>query len=56
MPPGRGRAYIPALMSKNSFGAQATLKVGPDSYTLYRLDAVYRTYPDAVGRPNDERR
>jgi aconitate hydratase len=38
-------------MSKNSFGSQATLKVGADSYTMYRLDAVYRTYPDAVKLP-----
>ena len=38
-------------MSKNSLGSQATLKVGADSYTMYRLDAVYRTYPDASKLP-----
>ena len=38
-------------MSKNSFGSQATLQVGADSYTMYRLDAVYRTYPDAAKLP-----
>ena len=38
-------------MSKNSFGSQATLQVGPDSYTIYRLDAVYRTHPDAAKLP-----
>ncbi len=38
-------------MSKNSFGSQATLKVGADSYAMYRLDAVYRTYPDAAKLP-----
>ncbi|MDB4937759.1 MAG: Aconitate hydratase [Labilithrix sp.] len=38
-------------MSKNSFGSQATLQVGADSYTMYRLDAVYRTYPDAQKLP-----
>ena len=38
-------------MSKNSFGSQATLQVGADSYTIYRLDAVYRTYPDAAKLP-----
>ena len=51
MPPRAGRAYIPALMSKNSFGSQATLQVGPDSYTMYRLDAVYRKYPEAAKLP-----
>jgi aconitate hydratase len=38
-------------MSKNSFGSQATLKVGADSYSIYRLDAVYRTHPDAAKLP-----
>ena len=38
-------------MSKNSFGSQATLKVGADSYTMYRLDAVYRTHADAAKLP-----
>ena len=38
-------------MSKNSFGSQATLQVGADSYTIYRLDAVYRTYPAAAKLP-----
>ncbi len=38
-------------MSKNSFGSQATLKVGADSYSMYRLDAVYRKHPDAARLP-----
>jgi aconitate hydratase len=38
-------------MSKNSFGSQATLQVGADSYTMYRLDAVYRKYPAAAKLP-----
>jgi len=38
-------------MSKNSFGSQATLGVGADSYTIYRLDAVYRTHADAAKLP-----
>jgi aconitate hydratase len=38
-------------MSKNSFGSQATLKVGADSYSIHRLDAVYRTHPDAAKLP-----
>jgi aconitate hydratase len=38
-------------MSKNSFGSQATLKVGADSYSIFRLDAVYRTHPDAAKLP-----
>ncbi len=38
-------------MSKNSFGSQATLRVGADSFTIYRLDAVYKTHADAVKLP-----
>ena len=38
-------------MSKNSFGSQATLQVGPDSYTIYRLDAVYKQHPEAAKLP-----
>src|SRR4051794_28865840 len=38
-------------MSKNSLGSQATLQVGPDAYTIYRLDAVYKKYPDAAKLP-----
>ncbi len=38
-------------MSKNSFGSQATLKVGADSYTIYRLDAVYKKYGEAAKLP-----
>ena len=38
-------------MSKNSFGSQATLTVGADSYTFFRLDAVYKTYPEAQKLP-----
>ncbi len=38
-------------MSKNSLGSQATLHVGPDAYTIYRLDAVYKKYPEAAKLP-----
>ncbi len=38
-------------MSKNSLGSQATLQVGADSYTIYRLDAVYAKYPEAAKLP-----
>ncbi len=38
-------------MSKNSFGSQATLKVGADSFTIYRLDAVYKKYSEAAKLP-----
>jgi aconitate hydratase len=38
-------------MSKNSFGSQATLKVGADSYTIFRLDAVYKKYGEAAKLP-----
>jgi aconitate hydratase len=38
-------------MSKNSFGSQATLQVGADSYTIFRLDAVYKKYPEAAKLP-----
>ncbi|AKU95370.1 Aconitate hydratase [Labilithrix luteola] len=45
------RAYSPLAMSKNSFGSQATLKVGADAYTIYRLDAVYKKHPEAQKLP-----
>jgi aconitate hydratase len=51
LPGERGRAYIRGPMSKNSFGSQATLQVGPDAYTIYRLDAVYKKYPEAAKLP-----
>ncbi|MDB4945151.1 MAG: Aconitate hydratase [Labilithrix sp.] len=38
-------------MSKNSYGSQATLEVGPDAYTIYRLDAVYKKHPEATKLP-----
>src|SRR6187402_3752908 len=38
-------------MSKNSFGSQSTLTVGADSYTFFRLDAVYKKYPEAQKLP-----
>jgi len=38
-------------MSKNSFGSQATLTVGGNSHTIYRLDAVYRKHPEAAKLP-----
>jgi aconitate hydratase len=38
-------------MSKNSFGSQATLKVGSDSVTIHRLDAVYAKFPQAAKLP-----
>ena len=38
-------------MSKNSFGSQASLKVGADQYTIYRLDAVYKKWPQARKLP-----
>ncbi|CAN5869954.1 aconitate hydratase AcnA [soil metagenome] len=38
-------------MSKNSYGSQATLQVGPDAYTIYRLDAVYKKHPEAAKLP-----
>ena len=38
-------------MSKNSFGSQSTLKVGAESFTLYKLDAVYAKYPEAKKLP-----
>ncbi len=39
------------MTSKNSFGSQATLQVGLNAYTIYRLDAVYRTHPAAAKLP-----
>jgi aconitate hydratase len=38
-------------MSKNSFGSQAQLKVGADSFTIHRLDAVYKKHPEAAKLP-----
>jgi aconitate hydratase len=38
-------------MSKNSFGSQAVLKVGADSFTIHRLDAVYAKHPEAAKLP-----
>jgi aconitate hydratase len=38
-------------MSKNSLGSQAVLKVGADSYTIHRLDAVYKKHPSAAKLP-----
>ncbi len=38
-------------MSKNTFGSQQTLQVGPDAYTIYRLDAVYKKHPGAAKLP-----
>jgi aconitate hydratase len=35
----------------NSYGSQAALKVGDRSYTINRLDAIYKTLPDAVRLP-----
>jgi aconitate hydratase len=35
----------------NSFGSQANLKVGDRSYAIHRLDAVYKTLPDAARLP-----
>jgi aconitate hydratase len=35
----------------NSFGSQSTLKVGDRSFTIHRLDAVYKKFPDAARLP-----
>jgi aconitate hydratase len=35
----------------NSLGSRATLTVGSNQYTLYRLDAVYKEYPRAERLP-----
>ncbi len=35
----------------NSFGSQATLTVGDRSYTIHRLDAIYRDFPQAARLP-----
>src|SRR5690349_22048664 len=35
----------------NSFGSQATLKVGDRSYTMHRLDAVQKAFPQAARLP-----
>ena len=55
LPPERSRPYIPSLfrgpMSKNSFGSQAALRVGADTFNIYRLDAVYKKHPEAARLP-----
>jgi aconitate hydratase len=38
-------------MSKNSFGAQATLQVGADAFTIFRLDRVYAKFLQAERLP-----
>jgi aconitate hydratase len=38
-------------MSKNSFGSQATLTVGSNAFTIYRLDAAYKKFPQAARLP-----
>jgi aconitate hydratase len=38
-------------MSKNSFGAKATLKASDESLTIFRLAAVYEKFPDAQKLP-----
>ena len=35
----------------NSFGSRAILTVGDRSYTIHRLDAVYKKLPDAARLP-----
>jgi len=35
----------------NSFSSRATLSVGGSDYTLFRLDAVYKAYPQATKLP-----
>jgi aconitate hydratase len=35
----------------NSFGSQGSLKVGANTYNLYRLDAVVKAYPQAARLP-----
>jgi aconitate hydratase len=35
----------------NSFGSRATLQVGERDYTIFRLDAVQRTFPQAARLP-----
>ena len=35
----------------NSFGSQATLKVGDQTYTIHRLDAVRKKFPQAARLP-----
>src|SRR5262245_41629314 len=35
----------------NSFGSQATLRVGDREYTIFRLDAVQRVFPQAALLP-----
>ncbi len=38
-------------MSKNSFGSRATLNVGTDAFTIFRLDAVYKKFAAAEKLP-----
>jgi aconitate hydratase len=35
----------------NSFGGYSVLRVGPQEYTIYRLDAVYQAHPRAARLP-----
>jgi aconitate hydratase len=51
LPPVTRRAYIPGDMSKNSLGSRATLTVGTDTYTIFRLDAVYKKFVQAARLP-----
>src|SRR5206468_9375590 len=38
-------------MKTDPFASQATLRVGDRTYTIYRLDAVYRNHPRAARLP-----
>src|SRR5947209_14048764 len=35
----------------NSFGSEAVLRVGAQEYTIYRLDAVTKSHPNAARLP-----
>src|SRR5438132_13197399 len=35
----------------NRFGSQATLRVGDQDYTIYRLSAIEKTHPQAARLP-----
>src|SRR5688572_16001159 len=35
----------------NSFGSQSVLRVGNQEYAIYRLDAVYKSHPQAARLP-----
>src|SRR5437763_1730951 len=35
----------------NSFGSRATLRVGDQTYTIFRLDAIARSHPRAARLP-----